>query len=48
LMTPKMRPFLERMVRYEPSLLPSIGWLRAFAANRSYILEGLPILGEVP
>jgi hypothetical protein len=47
LITPKMSPFFERMVMYEPCALPGTGAASAAAVSSSYIRAGLPILGLV-
>jgi len=47
LMMPKMIPFLDLIVRYDPSALPSTG-ATADTADKSWcILLGLPIFGLV-
>lgn len=48
LMTPKMRPFLLRMVKYEPPAFPATG-LAADAAVRRLCIEAMePIFSDVP
>lgn len=48
LMTPKMRPFLLRMVKYEPPALPDTGLAVEAAERRSCMVEMEPIFSDVP
>lgn len=48
LITPKMIPPVERMVRYEPPALSGTGAVCTSLANRSCITLGDPILFDVP
>ena len=47
LITPKISPFLDRIVRYDPSALPGTGAAAEAAVSNSCILEGLPIFSLV-
>lgn len=47
LMTPKMSPFFERMVMYEPCAFPGTGAAADAAVSRSCIFPVLPILSLV-
>lgn len=47
LMTPKIKPFFDRIVRYEPPALPGTGILSDAAVSRACIFAIEPIFGDV-